>query len=67
LAGHQTLVLQYADRAAITAAGVYRRRIIKDYQIAARYSTTRTKSSSEIKRYQNIYAAAIDEAEPATD
>ena len=43
LTGHHTPVVQDADRTAITAAGVYRRRIIKDYQIAARYSTTRTK------------------------
>jgi hypothetical protein len=27
----------------LTTAEVYRRRIIKDYQIAARYSATRTK------------------------
>jgi hypothetical protein len=37
-------VLQDADRTVITAAKVYKRRIvIKDYQIVARYSTTRTK------------------------
>jgi hypothetical protein len=36
-------VLQDADRTVITAAKVYKRRIIKDYQIAARCSTTRTK------------------------
>jgi hypothetical protein len=42
-AGHHTSVLQDADRTVITAAKVYKRRIIKDYQIAARCSTTRTK------------------------
>jgi hypothetical protein len=37
-------VLQDADRTVITAAKVYKRRIvIKDYQIVARYSTARTK------------------------
>jgi hypothetical protein len=36
-------VLQDADRTVITAAKVYKRRkIIKDYQTAVRYSTTRT-------------------------
>jgi hypothetical protein len=44
LAGHHTSVLQDADRTVITAAKVYKRRIIiKDYQTAARYSTTSTK------------------------
>ena len=37
-------VLQDADKTVITAAEVYKRRIvIEDYQIVARYSITRTK------------------------
>jgi hypothetical protein len=44
LVGHHISVLQDADRTVITAAKVYKRRIIiKNYQIAAGYSTTRTK------------------------
>jgi hypothetical protein len=31
------------NRTVITAAKVYKRRIIKDYQITTRYATTRTK------------------------
>jgi hypothetical protein len=43
LAGIHTSVLQDADGTVITAVKVYKRRIIKDYQIATRCAATGTK------------------------